>query len=374
MRKLFSRLHLWLSVPVGIFITVICLSGAALVFEQEIKQWLNRDIYVSNRHEGQKRLLPSEIATAVKSQVPDSLRISGLMVPGKEGLSYAVTFENMHRKSLYVNPYTGEVKGLERNYVFFTTMRQLHRWLMDVPPQKGEKTTGKMIVGISTLVMVLILVTGLVVWIPKNIRMLRQRLLVKTGKSRYRFWYDTHVSLGFYSTIFLLVMALTGLTWSFGWYRTAFYSAFGVEQQRQRPSARNSEQGKRKEYDFAVWDKAISEIGRRYTDYESVSLSASSARITLDGTGLRKQDIAKFNRTDGRIEQITVYAEQPRSSKMKSWIYAFHTGSWGGVTTKILYFIASIIGASLPLTGYYFWLKKKKSKKHILTKRYSAKK
>ena len=37
MRKLFSKLHLWLSVPVGIFITVICLSGAALVFEQEIK-------------------------------------------------------------------------------------------------------------------------------------------------------------------------------------------------------------------------------------------------------------------------------------------------------------------------------------------------
>ena len=211
MRKLFSKLHLWLSVPVGIFITVICLSGAALVFEQEIKQWLNRDIYVSNRHEGQKRLLPSEIATAVKSQVPDSLRISGLMVPGKEGLSYAVTFEDMHRRPLYVNPYTGEVKGWERNYAFFTAMRQLHRWLMDVPPQKGEKTTGKMIVGISTLVMVLILVTGLVVWIPKNIRMLRQRLLVKTGKSRYRFWYDTHVSLGFYSTVFLLVMALTGL-------------------------------------------------------------------------------------------------------------------------------------------------------------------
>lgn len=373
MRKLFSKLHLWLSVPVGIFITVICLSGAALVFEQEIKQWLNRDIYVSNRHEGQKRLLPSEIATAVKSQVPDSLRISGLMVPGKEGLSYAVTFENMHRKSLYVNPYTGEVKGWDRNYSFFTTMRKLHRWLMDAPPQKGEKTAGKMIVGISTLVMTLILISGLIIWIPRSLKMLRQRLAVKTGKGRYRFWHDTHVALGFYATLLLLVMSLTGLTWSFGWYRTAFYSAFGVEQ-RQRPSARNPEQGKRKEYDFAVWDKAISEIGRRYTDYESVSLSASSARITLDGTGLRKQDIAKFNREDGRIEQITVYAEQPRSSKMKSWIYAFHTGSWGGVTTKILYFIASIIGASLPLTGYYFWLKKKKSKKHILTKRYSAKK
>lgn len=374
MRKLFSKLHLWLSVPVGIFITVICLSGAALVFEQEIKNALNRDLYISDTKGRQNRMPPSQLIAVVKKQITDSLRISELRIPGKEGKSYSLSFENAGKRRLFVNPYTGEVKGWDRNYSFFTTMRKLHRWLLDVPPQKGEKTVGRMVVGISTLVMVFILVTGLVIWIPKNIRMLRQRLSVKTGKSRYRFWYDTHVSLGFYSTVFLLVMALTGLTWSFGWYRTAFCSAFGVEQQRQRPSARNSEQGKRKEYDFAVWDKAISEIGRRYTDYESVSLSAYSARITLDGTGLRKQDIAKFNREDGRIEQITVYAEQPRSSKMKSWIYAFHTGSWGGVTTKILYFIASIIGASLPLTGYYFWLKKKKSKKHILTKRYSAKK
>ena len=195
-----THCSLWLSVPVGIFITVICLSGAALVFEQEIKQWLNRDIYASEHSEGQERMRPSEIIAAVKTQVPDTLRISGLTVPGREGLSYAVTFEDMHRRPLYVDPYTGEVKGWERNYAFFTAMRQLHRWLLDVPPQKGEKTVGKMVVGISTLVMVFILVTGLVIWFPKTVRMLRQRLSVKTGKSRYRFWYDTHVSLGFYST------------------------------------------------------------------------------------------------------------------------------------------------------------------------------
>ena len=65
---MFSKLHLWLSVPVGIFITVICLSGAALVFEQEIKQWLNRDIYASEHSEGQERMRPSEIIAAVKTQ------------------------------------------------------------------------------------------------------------------------------------------------------------------------------------------------------------------------------------------------------------------------------------------------------------------
>ena len=32
---------------------------------------------------------------------------------------------------------------------------------------------------------------------------------------------------------FLLAMALTGLTWSFGWYRTGFYKVFGVEVQQE---------------------------------------------------------------------------------------------------------------------------------------------
>lgn len=46
--------------------------------------------------------------------------------------------------------------------------------------------------------------------------------------------------------------------------------------------------------------------------------------------------------------------------------FAFHTGSWGGMTTKVLYFLAAFIGGILPLSGYYLWLKKKRlSKKKV---------
>lgn len=37
-RLLFRRLHLWLSVPFGLIIIIICLSGAALVFEKEVME------------------------------------------------------------------------------------------------------------------------------------------------------------------------------------------------------------------------------------------------------------------------------------------------------------------------------------------------
>ena len=45
MNKVFRKIHLWLSVPVGLIITVICLTGAALVFERDITESLNPKIY-----------------------------------------------------------------------------------------------------------------------------------------------------------------------------------------------------------------------------------------------------------------------------------------------------------------------------------------
>ena len=43
---------------------------------------------------------------------------------------------------------------------------------------------------------------------------------------------------------------------------------------------------------------------------------------------------------------------------MKGWFYAFHTGSWGGMFTKIVYFLAALSGGVLPLSGYYLWWKR----------------
>ena len=56
MRKLFRNIHLWLSLPLGLIISVICLSGASLVFERDITQALQRKLYnVTPPSEGRDR-------------------------------------------------------------------------------------------------------------------------------------------------------------------------------------------------------------------------------------------------------------------------------------------------------------------------------
>jgi len=74
--------------------------------------------------------------------------------------------------------------------------------------------------------MAIVLLTGVVIWWPKSLKMLKNRLSVSTSKGFRRFVYDSHVSLGIYAFVFLFLMALTGPVFSFGWYRQGMSKLF----------------------------------------------------------------------------------------------------------------------------------------------------
>ena len=73
---------------------------------------------------------------------------------------------------------------------------------------------------------------------------------------------------------------------------------------------------------------------------------------------MRRADRVTFDPQSGRLGEINRYEDTPQQQRLRGWFYAFHTGSWGGVWTKLLYFLAALIGATLPLTGYYLWWKR----------------
>ena len=389
MKKIFAKIHLWLSLPLGIVLTVVCLSGAVLVFEGEITRALHPELYRVAAPADARPLRPSQLADRIGAQMPDSLHLVSLQLSARSDEPCMAAFRETGRKQLSVDPYTGNVNGWTESPAFFGTVRKLHRWLLDPPPSKGEKSVGKAIVGVSTLALVLILVSGLILWIPRSRKALRNRLKVSYSDGR-RFWHDCHVSLGFYATLLLLVMALTGLTWSFGWYRTAAYALFGGPQQtvaaqekpsrkadsgnrheRERSGERTAgrEQGKRqaeteaRPFDYAVWDEVLEQLTAHCTAYKTITLTQTEAQVARQ-SAMRRIDRATFDPRSGRLAEITRYEETPRQQRLRGWFYAFHTGTWGGIWTKILYFLAALIGASLPLTGYWLWWKRLSNKKY----------
>lgn len=394
MRKIFRNIHLWLSVPFGILITLICFSGAALVFEKEVMELCHRELYFVKKVEAAP--LPMEqLMTKVAATLPDSVSVTGVNISSDSERAYQVTLSKPRRASMYVDQYTGEIMGKYERAPFFNFMFRMHRWLLDSMKQDGGIFWGKMIVGTSTLMFVFVLISGVVVWWPRTRKALKNSLKIVANKGWRRFWYDLHVAGGMYALVFLLAMALTGLTWSFQWYRTGFYKTFGVEVQpsmghgnaaanatakggkrEKSPEGRSGRHGnrgekpegrgehsesreRRKRSPYTNWQQVYEQLAEANPDYKLISVSDGSASVALPRFGnQRGTDRYKFNPRNGKITETTLYKDLDNSGKIRGWIYSVHVGSWGGMLTRILTFIAALVGASLPLTGYYLWIRR----------------
>lgn len=377
MRKIFRNIHLWLSVPFGILITLICFSGAALVFEKEVMELCHRELYFVKKVEATP--LPMEqLMTKVAATLPDSVSVTGVNISSDPERAYQVTLSKPRRASMYVDQYTGEITGKYERAPFFNFMFRMHRWLLDSMKQDGGIFWGKMIVGTSTLMFVFVLISGVVVWWPRTRKALKNSLKIVANKGWRRFWYDLHVAGGMYALVFLLAMALTGLTWSFQWYRTGFYKTFGVEVQPSmghgnaaanatakggkrdgKPEGREG-RGAHRYSPYTNWQQVYEQLAEANPDYKQISVSDGSASVAVPRFGnQRGTDRYKFNPRNGEITETTLYKDLDNSGKIRGWIYSVHVGSWGGMLTRILTFVAALIGASLPLTGYYLWIRKK---------------
>lgn len=377
MRKIFRNIHLWLSVPFGILITLICFSGAALVFEKEVMELCHRELYFVKKVEAAP--LPMEqLMTKVAATLPDSVSVTGVNISSDPERAYQVTLSKPRRTSMYVDQYTGEITGKYERAPFFNFMFRMHRWLLDSMKQDGGIFWGKMIVGTSTLMFVFVLISGVVVWWPRTRKALKNSLKIVANKGWRRFWYDLHVAGGMYALVFLLAMALTGLTWSFQWYRTGFYKTFGVEVQPSmghgnaaanatakggkrdgKPEGREG-RGAHRYSPYTNWQQVYEQLAEANPDYKQISVSDGSASVAVPRFGnQRGTDRYKFNPRNGEITETTLYKDLDNSGKIRGWIYSVHVGSWGGMLTRILTFVAALIGASLPLTGYYLWIRKK---------------
>lgn len=396
MKKIFRKIHLWLSVPFGLIITLVCFSGAMLVFENEANEWFRRDLYYVETVK-ESPLPMDKLLEKVATTLPDSVAVTGVSISSDPGRAYQVSLSKPRRASLYVDQYTGEVKGKSERSGFFMFMFRMHRWLLDsMNPGNEGIFWGKMIVGVSTLLLVFVLISGIVIWWPRTRKALKNSLKITATKGWRRFWYDLHVAGGMYALIFLLAMALTGLTWSFPWYRTAFYKVFGVEVQqraaqgheqksdaqkrdtklaahrekkREGNDVRKGERSRRPENNhsdmysvtspFVYWQEIYDKLRRQNPEYKQISISSGTASVSFNRFGnQRASDRYSFNTDNGEFTETSLYQHQDKSGKIRGWIYSVHVGNWGGMFTRILTFIAALLGSALPLTGYYLWIKR----------------
>lgn len=282
MIKLFRKIHLWLSVPFGIIITVICFSGAMLVFESEITRQIEKSKYYA-APASTPVLTIDQLVAKVEATLPDSASVTGVTVFSDPSRTYQMSVSKPAQGPLFVDQYTGRVTGTYKRIGFFSTMFRLHRWLLDSStPRNGAMRPGKLIVGISTIIFVFVLITGIVLWWPRAKANLRKSLSISFAGGWKTLWKGLHVAGGMYAVLLVIAMGLTGLTWSFGWYRTAFYSIFGGNQ-----TAVGSDAATNKTIiaQASTWQTVYDELHRLYPEASQITVSGDNASVTLGAFG-----------------------------------------------------------------------------------------
>ncbi len=258
---------------------------------------------------------------------------------------------------VYINPYTGQVLFMEdASKEFFTVVLALHMNLL-----LGDQI-GHFIVQWSTVFFGLLLVSGLVLWWPKKWKrsQLKKNFAIKWNGKFKRLNYDLHNVLGFYVLLPLLIVTLTGLAWSFKLTTDKKSTVLSDTTQTTSASANH------------ILKQALAKSPQ--TAYFLYNFpAAKSGTVNLSAyqhpSHLYERVQYRFDQYTGQLLQTAnPMASKTLSTKLVALNYDLHTGSALGTFGKFIAFVASLIAATLPITGFVIWLKKGKKKEKLPAK------
>jgi uncharacterized iron-regulated membrane protein len=381
------------------------LSGTIYTFSSEIQELIEPAKYKTENTAGRQKLSAEQIMTSVLDSLKGG-KVTSIYVPADETRTYQLSItaapkeEKLNgtassgsiakkaagntgnagkpaagvgktsRGTTYlVDPYTAEIKGSTEGPAsgFFMAMFRMHRWLM------LDTEIGRPIVGIATLIFTFIIITGLIIWFPQRIQSWKQGLRIRFRGNWKRINHDLHNTLGFYSSFLLLIMALTGLTWSFEWYKTGVtkmlgtYKSPGTKKEVPVRSAVPADSSNRNIANvaslLAIADKELPFEGDYRISFaaeEDAVIQISKNRIGFFAPAAG--DKLQLDQYNGNVLKKEIFRDKSLGERTAGSIKALHVGNVYGTFSKILYFIACLIATSLPVTGTMIWINKLRKK------------
>ena len=382
LKKVLGWLHLWLGLAAGLVVVISMLGATVYVWADELRDWWYSDLIYHEASYDSPHLPPSRLFAAVKAAHPDKHAYAIRAVPDPDknwnllfykraenpGWTWASGIE--YNMAVYVNPHTGNVVGhIDRKRDWISLMAVLHTNLL------LESDIGTQIVSIAALIMIFLALSGLYLWWPKNIKVLRQRLTVKLKARFKRINWDVHSVGGFYTYLFMIFFAATGLVWSYTWWSDGIYRLLGSDPREvfQRPEA-------------PVLTGADQAVAINIAFNDAIQRQPSWQRIKLDvpWPGYQKgmirasvsfdhetswwiaRDAYYYHPETGQVIGTSTFDEKLLGEKWRESNYELHVGSIFGWPTKIIATICTLFFAILPISGFLIWWgrRNKKSGKH----------
>jgi uncharacterized iron-regulated membrane protein len=363
------QIHSIIGLSVSLILTVIGLTGATMSLEDEIGASLNAGImHVEARPA--PLLAPDALIARLKAD-RDFGKVSAVTLSSDPTAAARIRFARSKGSagptSVYVDPYDGRLLGAPRGEDFFITVRKLHRWLLLPGDDKGY---GRQITGVAAIGLIAMLISGLVLRWPRHVRSVKAWLKPKLAMRGRGFRWSLHSVAGTWVMVIYLVIAPTGLWWSFDWYRSGLTrllsrpSIAAAPVQSKAPARVRIADEMPLTFDRA-WSAFLDEQGSRYASAQLTLPVGAGTVISIrswprDSSHNNARDEFRIDAVTGRVVSAAIYDDKALGDRVLSSLLDIHRGAILGWPGKLLFMLAAALMPLFMVTGFLLYLSRRK--------------
>lgn len=380
------QVHSLAGLALALLWAVVGITGATMVFEDEIEASLNSHIMRVDAG-ATRRVTPDELVARLQS-AGDFGRASAVTMASDPSAAARIRFARSEGgarpSSVYVDPYNGHVLGSPRGGDFFATIRKLHRWLL--LPGDGNGI-GRKITGSAAIGLIVMLITGLVLRWPHRARSVKMWLKPNLGLRGRGLHRSLHAVIGTWVLPVYLVMTLTGLWYSFEWYKAganwllARPQATDAAMQPKPPrgaavsggkgDAKTDTSAEAKPLAFdRVWTTFLQQENN---DYGRVLLTLPAGA----GTAVRVRswprdswlesvrDEFRIDAVTGRVISSDRYADKTLGERVLAGVLDIHRGAILGWPGKLAFMLAAAMMPLFAVTGLLLYLSRRRHRRLV---------
>ncbi|MFJ7511844.1 PepSY-associated TM helix domain-containing protein [Peribacillus simplex] len=370
------RWHFYAGIIFAPLLIILAVTGSIYLFKPQIEQVLYQD-YQEVTPQGDK-LPASQQIEEVKKLYPDAVVTK--YHPGENASrssEVSITAKN-ESLTIFIDPYTGKSIGeLNDEDRIMDKIEEIHGELM-------AGTLGDRIVELAACWAVVLIVSGLYLWYPKN-KLLFPRINI--GKNTFR--RDLHAVPAFWISAGMLFLIMTGLPWS-GFWGSNFQSAATNSGSGYPPSIWTGSAPtsliKTKDIADVPWaaenlDVPISDIqgfiplsiddvvtiANREGMHPSYSINIpqeTDGVYTLSAFPPKAQDEATIHidQYSGAVLADYRYDHYGLIGKIVAWGITLHKGTQFGLINQIISLLICLGIILVAFSGFYLWWKRKPKK------------
>ncbi|MBW4582579.1 MAG: PepSY domain-containing protein [Tildeniella nuda ZEHNDER 1965/U140] len=345
LRQWVLRLHGSIGIAMGLLLVMISLSGAGIVFQEELDHGLHRSLWHVTP---QAEQVPLDAMFASAQAIHPNLPVSYIQAPKTPTESYVFNqyTPNERRLQTFVNPYTGQVLGSRTwEYSFIGFLYTVHHDLF-----AGK--VGQITVGVTGVLLLLMAMTGVMLW--TGWRKLATGFNIRWNAPLPLVSYDFHQVSGIVSNIFLTITAVTGVVIVVLHFLPMFNQTPTAKPAVNAPTVALSTLMQKA--DAAIPDGITTSI--ELPDHDPQKMTVRK-KLPNQDTGRFDLSVVEIDRTSGEVIQSTKVEKAEGLFKFIVAIADLHFGTFGGLPTRILYVFVGLMPTVLFITGLVNWRRRR---------------